>query len=68
MLIALSVSHEPSLQNRRITYAPSDQSSILPDVYKNKTQGRIFKQNDPEVWNRNVALNAWIEPMGNMVT
>jgi hypothetical protein len=35
---------------------------------KNETQGRIFKENDPELWNRNVALNAWIDPVQNMLT
>ena len=33
---------------------------------KNETQGRIFKENDPEIWNRNVALNAWVESVGKM--
>ncbi|TVY82189.1 hypothetical protein LSUE1_G002221 [Lachnellula suecica] len=33
------------------------------DAIKNGSQGRIFKINDPQPWNRSIAINIWAEPL-----
>jgi hypothetical protein len=35
---------------------------------KNETQSRIFKGNDPELWNRSFSLNACTEPLMSMLS